>query len=162
MRKPTPTEKRIDSKPNKNSEENKVVAQELKEDPGGYGKFAFQNQITYEGQYKMVNNERVRDGKGTLLHPINDKSVTSGESYVGEWKDDKMNGFGLYTYTNGDIYEGQFLNGMQHGHGKYSFTDGSRYEGDWKEHKMHGTGKYWDINGVKWEGEFRPATAPAA
>lgn len=153
MRKPTPTEKRLDSKPNKKSEEND--GEEVKNNSGGYGKFAFQNQIIYEGQYKIINGERVRDGKGTLLHPINDKSLNSGESYVGEWKDDKMNGFGLYVYTNGDVYEGQFLNGLQNGHGKYSFTDGSRYEGDWKEHKMHGTGAYWDNNGVKWEGEFR-------
>jgi len=152
MKKPNPKDARMDSKAKVTDEVEKPVDENIE---GGYGKFAFQNQIIYEGQYKVVNNERVRDGKGTLMHPNNDKSFLGGEYYVGEWKDDKMNGFGSYTYTNGDVYEGEFLEGMHNGTGKYLFTDGSRYEGDWKEHRMHGTGKYWDINGVKWEGEFR-------
>ena len=75
--------------------------------------------------------------------------------YDGEWKDDKMEGYGIYHYSNGDIYEGNWVNNKHHGQGTYKFTDGHRYVGEWKEHKMFGSGKYLDTEDVGWSGEFR-------
>jgi hypothetical protein len=122
----------------------------------GYGKFEFQNKIVYIGSYKQIKEGvKIREGHGKLIHPSNDNSEFGQEYYEGEWKEDKMNGMGVYHYSNGDIYEGEFKNDMHHGNGKYYFTDGSKYDGDWKEHRMHGTGKYWDINNIVWSGEFR-------
>ena len=36
----------------------------------------------------------------------------SGE-YIGQWKDDKRNGIGKYTFSNGEIYEGDWCNGIR-------------------------------------------------
>lgn len=121
-----------------------------------FGKFEFQNKIIYIGNYKQLNTGvKIREGHGKLIHPTNDNSEFGEELYEGEWKADKMCGFGIYHYSNGDIYEGEFKDDLHNGYGKYFFTDGSRYEGEWKDHKMHGTGKYWDVNGISWAGEFR-------
>lgn len=37
--------------------------------------------------------------------------------YVGEYKDDKMHGKGIYTFKDGSIYEGEYLKGEKHGKG---------------------------------------------
>jgi hypothetical protein len=122
----------------------------------GYGKFEFQNKILYIGSFRHFSNGvRIREGKGKLIHPSSDNTQYGQEFYEGDWKNDKMEGYGIYNYSNGDVYEGQWLDNMHHGTGKMYFTDGSRYEGEWKEHRMHGTGSYWDINNVNWSGEFR-------
>ena len=107
----------------------------------GFGKFEFQNKIVYIGSYKQLKDGRkVRDGYGKIIHPTNDNSDYGREYYEGEWKDDKMCGFGIYHYSNGDVYEGEWLDDMHHGFGKYFFTDGNRYEGEWKNNKYHGVG----------------------
>ncbi len=35
----------------------------------------------------------------------------NGDKYVGEWKDDKMDGRGTATFTDGTKYAGQWKNG---------------------------------------------------
>lgn len=121
-----------------------------------YGKFIFQNQITYIGGFRRLKTgQKIRNGKGKIIHPTIDGSELGQESYEGDWENDLMHGYGIYIYSNGDMYEGEFSNNKQEGYGKYTFSDGSRYEGGWKNHRMHGTGKYWDINNVPWSGEFR-------
>lgn len=122
-----------------------------------FGKFEFQNEIIYIGFYKHgPDNSRFRHGKGKLIHPSsNNDSETGREKYEGDWVDDKMQGYGVYTYPNGDYYIGEFFDNKHHGFGQYFFTDGSKYEGQWENHKFHGTGKYTDINGSEWQGEFR-------
>lgn len=122
----------------------------------GFGKFEFQNKIIYIGSYKQLKTgQKVREGFGKIIHPTSDNSLCGQEYYEGEWKNDKMNGYGIYHYSNGDVYEGDWVDDMQCGYGKYFFTDGNRYEGEWKDHKMHGAGKYLDMNNLGWGGEFR-------
>ena len=42
-----------------------------------------------------------------------------GAYFDGEWKDDKMHGWGRLYYENGQIaYEGYWVNDEFHGHGK--------------------------------------------
>jgi hypothetical protein len=120
------------------------------------GKFEFRNKIVYIGSYKQSSTgDKWRDGHGKLIHPSSDNSESGQEYYEGEWKEDKMEGRGVYHYSNGDIYDGEWKDNLHHGSGTYYFTDGSRYEGEWVNHRMHGAGKYWDINNVLWSGEFR-------
>lgn len=122
----------------------------------GFGKFEFQNKIIYIGSYKQLKTgQKVREGYGKVIHPTNDNSETGQEYFEGEWKNDKMEGFGIYHYSNGDVYEGDWFNNLHHGVGKYFFTDGNRYEGEWVDHRMHGLGKYMDSNNLECEGEFR-------
>ena len=54
---------------------------------------------------------------------------SGGDTYVGEWEDDKSHGQGTETYANGDKYEGEFENGKPHGQGTYTFADGVKESG---------------------------------
>jgi len=42
--------------------------------------------------------------------------------WTGEWKNDKKEGEGRYTYVNGDVYSGEWVNGRKHGYGTYIFA----------------------------------------
>jgi hypothetical protein len=71
------------------------------------------------------------------------KSLTNleeGITYLGEWVDDKPDGFGVLTYPDGRRYEGAMLKGLRHGYGKLLRTDGSTYEGDYKDDTWTGRG----------------------
>ena len=37
--------------------------------------------------------------------------------YIGEFKEGKRNGVGLFYYSNGEIYVGEWLNDLKHGFG---------------------------------------------
>ena len=39
----------------------------------------------------------------------------SGETYIGEWKASKADGYGIHTWPNGDKYEGDWKDGLFHG-----------------------------------------------
>ncbi len=41
----------------------------------------------------------MRNGKGLM-------EFSNGEYYLGEWKDDKFDGYGIYIFNNGEWYEG--------------------------------------------------------
>lgn len=140
----------------------------------GEGKFTYPNKTLYIGQYRQLKTGvKIKEGKGKLIQPgsviINEKgkenrnknqnpedNLIGLEYYDGEWKDDKMDGYGVYLYSNGDKYEGYWTEGCQNGKGKYTFTDGSSYEGEWKMHKMHGSGKFNCLDkNANFSGEFR-------
>lgn len=64
--------------------------------------------------------------------PITDKKAigiykwTTGESYVGEFLDDRFEGLGVMTWPTGQKYVGEFKNGDFNGIGRYYYTDKSR------------------------------------
>ena len=140
----------------------------------GEGKFVYPNHAVYIGQYRQLKTgQKIKEGKGKLYIPgskvlaqkgkenkSQNTDLIGGECYDGEWKEDKMDGYGVYLYSNGDKYEGYWSMGSQNGKGKYIFTDGRAYEGEWKMQKMHGTGsffcldKYSNFNGEFREGKF--------
>jgi len=35
----------------------------------------------------------------------------NGDKYVGEYKDDRYNGHGTYTFSNGEVWQGPWENG---------------------------------------------------
>ena len=47
---------------------------------------------------------------------------------MGQCKDDKANGQGIYTWANGDRYEGQWIDNNKTGRGIYTWPNGNRYE----------------------------------
>ena len=61
---------------------------------------------------------------------IRDRNV--GDSYEGEWKDNKFNGQGTMIQTDGTKYKGGFVNGMEEGSGIQEDKNGNRYEGFFK------------------------------
>uniref|UniRef100_A0A7R9U9L5 MORN repeat-containing protein 3 n=1 Tax=Pinguiococcus pyrenoidosus TaxID=172671 RepID=A0A7R9U9L5_9STRA len=117
-------------------------------------------------------------GMASKLQPY----IQSG-TYVGEWVEDKKEGFGKQVWEHGAKYEGEFLAGKRHGRGtlwvlegpklrkRYSgdWVSGKRqglgvaigngktadiYEGEWYMNKRHGRGKMRYANGDVYEGEW--------
>ena len=80
---------------------------------------------------------------------------TRKDEYVGEFKDNKKHGHGIYTWANGDKYVGQFMNGRQHGQGTLTYSVGSNFVGEWKDDKRHGHGTYTYSSGGKYGGEWK-------
>tara|TARA_B100000795_G_C22580921_1_gene353761 strand:+ start:61 stop:444 length:384 start_codon:yes stop_codon:yes gene_type:complete len=59
--------------------------------------------------------------------------MTSSEgTYKGNWKDGKVNGFGLFKGSSLDYdYTGEYLNGKKHGQGKKTYKSGKVEKGLW-------------------------------
>jgi len=110
--------------------------------------------ITYFGAFKSATS-RSREGQGYLLYPTPDRFyigdwkggrrhgwgyakgyVQKGDSYVGEWYGDKLNGQGTYVYGNGDSYVGAFRNSEFQGTGTLNKNStGETYQGGWYKDK---------------------------
>ena len=61
---------------------------------------------------------------------------TSGNKYVGEWKDRRQHGQGTVTWADGTKYVGEWKDGKQHGQGTYTGTDGTVEKGIWKDGEL--------------------------
>ena len=136
-----------------------------------YSHLEYETVWKYSGQYK----DSLRDGFGVMnITQFIDKDAefyenneTTTESYVGQWKNNKKEGQGTYTYANDDIYKGEWKNGMKHGEGTLTYaniwgqgpSEGDKYVGKWKNDKKHGIGIYtWvdgPLDGDKYVGEWK-------
>jgi hypothetical protein len=74
----------------------------------GSGLFLYPNGAQYEGEWKSSNGIKSRDGQGTFTF--------GPEKYSGEWKNDLMNGEGVYHFSSGACYIGSFVNNTFEGH----------------------------------------------
>src|SRR5688572_3996463 len=63
------------------------------------------------------------------------------------------NGSKKYTYANGDTYDGEWKDDKRHGRGKF-ITSSFKYDGQWETDKRHGTGVLIEANGDMYSGEF--------
>ena len=54
------------------------------------------------------------------------------ERIMGQWKDDKLNGQGIYVWSNGDRYEGEFKQGNADGQGMKYYVNGKKEAGTWE------------------------------
>ncbi|XP_055738160.1 junctophilin-1-like isoform X2 [Salvelinus fontinalis] len=62
--------------------------------------------------------------------------ATTTETYMGEWKNDKRNGFGVSERSTGMKYEGEWLNNKRHGYGCTTFPEGNKEEGKYKNNVL--------------------------
>ena len=53
------------------------------------------------------------------------KTFVNGEKYVGEFKNEQLNGQGTYTFSSGAKYVGEYKDGLFNGQGTYFKADGS-------------------------------------
>jgi hypothetical protein len=98
---------------------------------------------TETGKWKYVGDFRdgKRQGMGIATpYPYLEKYKSIGVGYVGEWKDNKWDGFGKYVYIDGASYVGQWINNNQNGNGTLKYSDGKKYVGEWKNGLYHGQG----------------------
>ena len=73
------------------------------------------------------------NGKGAYKFP-------SGDKYVGEWVDRKLEGQGTYTFSNGDKYVGEWVDNKFEGQGTFTYSNGDKYVGEYKEGLSNGYG----------------------
>jgi hypothetical protein len=79
--------------------------------------------------YWVTKKKRQEDGsiKGELWQ--------TSSRYIGDWKDDRKEGFGVQHYKKGDKYEGMWANDKRHGQGTYWRNETGKlrreYTGDW-------------------------------
>ena len=65
----------------------------------------------------------------TMLGPNGAGIHIEGDyQYRGEFKDDKMDGAGKFTFASGAIYEGSWQGGEYHGYGVFRWPDGRSYQ----------------------------------
>lgn len=55
----------------------------------------------------------------------------NGDTYAGEYFNDKMHGYGVYSFANGHRYEGAWHEGRKQGLGLYTFRNGETRAGYW-------------------------------
>lgn len=107
------------------------------------------------------------------------KFFSNGSVYIGEIKQDKLNGHGKFINIKGDIilgffydncfhgynliqrnqnnsrFEGQFEKNKFNGYGIEQFSDGSAYFGQYKNNEKSGLGTYAWGNGCQYQGEWK-------
>jgi hypothetical protein len=80
----------------------------------------------YTGEFRAGR----KHGKGT-------KTWANGDRYEGDFSDERIEGFGTYTFGRGpwagESYTGDYLAGRRHGHGVYKWASGDLYNGPWRE-----------------------------
>lgn len=74
---------------------------------------------------------------------------SDGRRYLGHWKGNIMDEFGVYTWQDGRMYEGFYKDDKKHGYGIYTWSDQKRYSGWWSNGKQHGIGVFISREGKK-------------
>jgi hypothetical protein len=112
----------------------------------GYGEMTVNHKDYSKQIYKGYWVDNKMNGRGVFSAP-------SGE-YKGNFENNFMSGYGLYTYSNGDRYKGEFKNDDFDGIGTYHYSNGDKYFGKYKNNKKNGEGIFLFANGKKLEGLF--------
>lgn len=104
------------------------------------------------GKYVGEFKDNKLNGQGTFIYP-------RGGKYEGGWRDNNRHGQGTMTYANGNKYVGAFKDGKRHGQGTLDLLadnqwKGDKYVGEYKDDQRTGQGTYTSANGNKFVGEF--------
>lgn len=109
----------------------------------GFCRYNLKKDQFFEGTVELD----VRNGYGKMVN------VAKGLSYIGEYKDNKMHGYGELR-TNNSVYFGFFKGGSRSGLGYMTNDkDQSFYFGNWKKDKKHGYGLE-QVNGKRMRANF--------
>jgi len=85
----------------------------------GYGKFVHHlNKYIYEGEFF----QNKKNGHGRLTICFNNGSMQ--RYYIGQWKNNQMNGYGTLYFNELAYYEGEFLNNKRCGWGRMYYENG--------------------------------------
>jgi hypothetical protein len=55
--------------------------------------------------------------------------MSNGDTYEGEWANDKRTGFGIFRSKTCDVYMGEWSNDLRNGQGTYGSANGDVYIG---------------------------------
>ena len=65
-------------------------------------------------------------------------------TYIGQFKNNKIHGYGHCKWESGHVYHGQFKEHIKEGYGFYKLPNGDEYDGEQKDGNMTGVGIYKD------------------
>ena len=87
--------------------------------------------LEYKGKY--FNGKEVGDNSAYLWQELTFGVINyeNGDKYVGELKDGKKHGQGLYLWINGDVWYGKWYGGKRDGYGIYISNSGNYSIGSW-------------------------------
>lgn len=71
----------------------------------------------------------MRHGYGVWKRLNKNSDQKYQDSYIGEWRNGKAEGYGVHTWSNGDRYEGEWKKCMKNGRGTDIFANGDKYSG---------------------------------
>lgn len=83
----------------------------------------------------------------------------NGAQFKGTFKNNIIEGEGVYEDEVGNVYEGQFAGGIFCGTGVMNYSNGDKYDGEWQHGKQHGQGNYTWANEDYYEGEWVQGSA---
>jgi len=127
----------------KNAKGNLYVGDLVDNKRHGYGELDT-NRLHYKGQFL---GDRF-NGRGIIHFKI------EGHDYDGDFRDNEINGSGVFRWTNGDVYDGQMTRGKMNGFGRYTYANGQIYEGNYVNGVKEGKGKLTYPNGFVYDGDF--------
>lgn len=106
---------------------------------------------------KILSNGDVYVGnfKGLLPHGMGKYTWLDGTTFEGEWEEGKMTGRGRICWLSGATYEGDFSGGYLHGCGTLTRHGGSIYNGSWRMNVQHGPGRKDYSNSDIYEGSWK-------
>jgi len=97
-----------------------------------FGTYTYPSGSKYVGEWMGGK----RSGQGTYYFA---EYKWRGDRYVGEWRDDAINGYGTYTWANGNQYVGQWKGAKRNGQGTFSIAgDGPKQSGAWINDQFQG------------------------
>jgi hypothetical protein len=107
---------------------------------------------TYEGDLLHCPNasngtNKIRNGRGKMRY-------FNGNTYIGEWIDDKFDGIGEYFWADGRKFVGTFKKDKIDGKGTGLWPDGRTYSGEYRMDLAHGSGRVTLSDGRIFEGIF--------
>lgn len=89
--------------------------------------------------FSGILRDGIKDGRG-------EESMTDGSKYIGEYRQDKRNGFGKLITSSGIELSGEFVNGLLTGQGVMQ-APAYKYVGEFMNGKLHGEGIIYGANG---------------
>jgi hypothetical protein len=91
--------------------------------------------LLYHGEYK--DNEPVETYPSTGNYSTYKFTIHNNgdDIYMGETKDNKRHGIGIYLWKDGDMWYGEWKEGIRDGYGIDIYNDGTLKTGTWKDNK---------------------------
>ena len=101
---------------------------------------------TYENGDKYIGQTKNEKAEGKGIYIFSDK-----RKYEGNWENNRLHGYGIFTWPDGRKYTGDYKNDKKEGYGIFEWPDGKKYRGEWKNGKQHGVGEYFDPTQEVWK-----------
>lgn len=113
-----------------------------------------ENNNDINGTTTTTTTPRAKTPKSSNPQEIyhDERVLSNGDFYTGEWCDNLPHGTGKYLWTDGCMYVGEWFRGKTMGKGKFCWPSGATYEGEFKNGYMDGNGVYIGSNGDTYRG----------